>query len=108
MSVEEIKGQPRVAVEEYSMGTRHSTNSELFSKNNMPTRKTFNYFEGPRDVHRHSKLPLFLRLHGGILPKMALPLVFIGGWATAVTCIHNFVSHVSKSLLELPPDMNAY
>lgn len=101
MSAVEAKEQPGVVVQEYSMGTRSSTNSEAFAKVNVPNKKTFTYFEGPRDVHRHSKLPLFLRMHGGILPKMALPLVFIGAWATAVTCIHKFVSPVSKCTFRL-------
>ena len=30
-------------------------------------------------------------MHGSILPKMIVPLAFIGCWATAVTCIHEFV-----------------
>ena len=40
---------------------------------------------------RHSKLPLFIRLRGSILPKMLLPLIFVGLWATAITCISKFV-----------------
>lgn len=36
---------------------------------------------------RHSKWPYFLRLHGSVLPKMVIPLFFLGGWATAITCI---------------------
>jgi putative membrane protein len=49
------------------------------------------YFAGPRDMARHSKLPQFMRLHGSVLPKMLLPLLFIGGWATAVTLISKHV-----------------
>lgn len=49
------------------------------------------YFAGPRDMQKHSKWPYFMRLHGSVLPKMIIPLTFIGGWATAVTCISNFV-----------------
>lgn len=48
------------------------------------------YFAGPRDMARHSKLPFFMRLHGSVLPKMLLPLLFIGGWATAITLISKF------------------
>ncbi|THY96344.1 membrane protein [Aureobasidium pullulans] len=48
------------------------------------------YFAGPRDMARHSKLPFFMRLHGSVLPKMLLPLLFIGGWATAITTISKF------------------
>lgn len=45
------------------------------------------YFTGPRDMARHSKWPLFLQMHGSILPKMILPLLFVGAWATAITVI---------------------
>ncbi|KAF8422460.1 Bestrophin, RFP-TM, chloride channel-domain-containing protein [Tirmania nivea] len=53
------------------------------------------YFSGPCDPTRHSKLPWFLRLHGSILPKLIIPLLFIGGWATAVTVISNYVADLS-------------
>lgn len=49
------------------------------------------YFKGPRDPYRHSKLPFFLRMHGSILPKMIVPLFFVGCWATAITCISQLV-----------------
>ncbi|KAG6139709.1 hypothetical protein E4U28_003771 [Claviceps purpurea] len=49
------------------------------------------YFTGPRDTAKHSKWPLFLQMHGSILPKMILPLIFIGLWSTAITTIHNVV-----------------
>jgi hypothetical protein len=49
------------------------------------------YFRGPRDINRHSKWPSFLRLHGSIMPKMIIPLLFIGGWATMITSIHELV-----------------
>ena len=45
------------------------------------------YFHGPRDLSKHSKWPLFMRMHGSIVPKMILPLLFIGAWATAVVVI---------------------
>lgn len=45
------------------------------------------YFTGPRDISRHSKWPLFLQMHGSILPKMVLPLFFVGGWSTIITVI---------------------
>ncbi|RAL10018.1 UPF0187 domain membrane protein [Aspergillus homomorphus CBS 101889] len=49
------------------------------------------YFHGPRDLDRHSKWPLALRMHGSIMPKMILPLTFVAAWATAITCISHFV-----------------
>lgn len=45
------------------------------------------YFTGPRDTSKHSKWPLFLQMHGSILPKMILPLTFIAIWSTAITVI---------------------
>ena len=39
------------------------------------------------DPSKHSDLPYYLRIHGSVLPKMILPLLFVGGWATAVTLI---------------------
>lgn len=45
------------------------------------------YFAGPRDLDRHSKLPFFMRMHGSVLPKMIVPLVLIGGWATIITVV---------------------
>ncbi|OAP62350.1 hypothetical protein AYL99_04553 [Fonsecaea erecta] len=48
-------------------------------------------FVGPRDMNHHSKWPFFLRLHGSVLPKMILPLIFVAGWATLFTCINKFV-----------------
>ena len=52
------------------------------------------YFTGPRDMGRHSKWPVFLQMHGSILPKMVMPLIFIGGWATGVTIIHKKVTEL--------------
>ncbi|OCL11852.1 membrane protein [Glonium stellatum] len=49
------------------------------------------YFVGPRDLNRHSKWPVFLRMHGSVTPEMILPLILVGGWATCITCISKFV-----------------
>ena len=49
------------------------------------------YFVGPRDTAKHSKWPLFMQMHGSILPKMILPLLFVGAWSTAVTAITELV-----------------
>jgi ion channel-forming bestrophin family protein len=49
------------------------------------------YFKGPRDIDRHSKWPLFMRVHGSILPKMIVPLLVLGGWATLITAINELV-----------------
>ena len=47
--------------------------------------------ERPRDVEKHSKVPYFLRLSGSITPRMIVPLLFVAVWATAITCISQFV-----------------
>jgi len=46
------------------------------------------YFTGPRDISRHTKWPIFLRMDGSILPRLILPLLFMACWSTAITCIH--------------------
>ncbi|KAL8815082.1 MAG: hypothetical protein Q9223_005746 [Gallowayella weberi] len=53
--------------------------------------RTGDTFTTPRDIEKHSKLPYFLRMHGSITPRMLVPLVFIGMWATLITCISEFV-----------------
>jgi hypothetical protein len=56
------------------------------------TRST-NYLQvGPRDMDAHSKLPYFLRVHGSVTPRMILPLTMVGGWATLITCICEFIT----------------
>ena len=45
------------------------------------------YFTGPRDIQKHSKWPLFMQMHGSILPKMIVPLLAQGAWATLITVL---------------------
>ncbi|KAL4890064.1 Bestrophin, RFP-TM, chloride channel-domain-containing protein [Aspergillus ambiguus] len=52
------------------------------------------YFHGPRDLDKHSKWPVFMRMHGSVLPKMILPLAFIAAWSTLITCISKFVHNL--------------
>jgi putative membrane protein len=56
------------------------------------------YFTGPRDISRHSKWPNLMRMHGSIAPKMIVPLALVGGWATAITCIHMLVPNVNLAI----------
>ncbi|KAF2767141.1 membrane protein [Teratosphaeria nubilosa] len=49
------------------------------------------YFKGPRNPYKHSKWPYFLRMHGSVLPKMIVPLTFLGLWASLITCITQYV-----------------
>ena len=50
-----------------------------------------NIQQGPRDPTRHSKVPCFMRVHGSIFPKMIIPVLIVGIWATAVTLISKHV-----------------
>ncbi|GLI79411.1 hypothetical protein PoHVEF18_007743 [Penicillium ochrochloron] len=52
------------------------------------------YFHGPRSMDKHSKWPIFMRMHGSVTPKMILPIVLVGAWATAITCIDQFHKHI--------------
>ncbi|KAI1309226.1 Bestrophin, RFP-TM, chloride channel-domain-containing protein [Xylaria venustula] len=56
------------------------------------------YFSGPRDISKHSKWPLFLQLHGSITPKMIVPLLAIGGWATLITVLSKEFYHIELSI----------
>jgi len=59
------------------------------------------YFVGPRDISAHSKLPYFLRLRGSVTPRMILPLLLIGSWATLITSLDRFVTDLSVNTLLL-------
>ncbi|KAG4430840.1 hypothetical protein IFR05_013674 [Cadophora sp. M221] len=59
------------------------------------------YFVGPRDLDKHSKLPYFMRMHGSVLPRMVLPVLGVGAWATCITCISKFVYPLEVATLLL-------
>lgn len=59
------------------------------------------YFVGPRDTEKHSKLPYFMRMHGSVLPRMIVPLICVAGWATMITCLHHFVHRLDVNNLLL-------
>ena len=64
------------------------------------SRTTEEYFTGPADIERHSKLPYFLRMHGSITPRMLVPLSFVAIWSTLITLLSRFVYPlVANSLL---------
>lgn len=48
--------------------------------------------EGPRSIDKHSKWPMFLRMHGSIFPQLVFPVVSCGLWATLM-----YVSSYSTS-----------
>lgn len=64
---------------------------EQLRQDTKPSASIADYFARPRDTEKHSKLPYFLRMHGSITPRMIVPLVFVGFWATLITCISEFV-----------------
>jgi predicted membrane chloride channel (bestrophin family) len=55
------------------------------------------------DPNTHSSLPYFLRLRGSVLPKMIIPLLFVAGWATMVTCISKYVWNLGINSYVPPP-----
>jgi putative membrane protein len=52
-------------------------------------------------MSKHSKWPFFMRMHGSVFPKMVLPLTVVTLWATAITCISDFVYPLAVSTLLL-------
>ncbi|PLB35347.1 UPF0187-domain-containing protein [Aspergillus candidus] len=49
------------------------------------------YFHGPRDLDKHTKWPVFLRMHGSVLPKLIIPLTFVAVWSTVVTVVSKYI-----------------
>lgn len=96
-AAEPIVSTKASAVASLATDTTQQTKDEDFVPRPMyhqPTHHSIDiedYFRGPRDITRHSKWPQFARMHGSILPKMIVPLTFIGAWATAITCVHQLV-----------------
>ncbi|KAM0517490.1 hypothetical protein ACHAPE_005022 [Trichoderma viride] len=59
------------------------------------------YFAGPRDMSKHSKWPLFLQMHGSIMPKMIVPLIWMALWSTCITLIHEKVHKIGVNSILL-------
>jgi predicted membrane chloride channel (bestrophin family) len=38
-------------------------------------------------MEKHSKWPIFMRMHGSVMPKMILPLLSVAAWSTLITLI---------------------
>lgn len=38
-------------------------------------------------MSKHSKWPLFMQMHGSILPKIIVPLLMVGIWSSLITCL---------------------
>lgn len=60
-----------------------------------------NYYQGPRDMAKHSKWPFFLRMHGSVLPKMIIPLLVVAAWSTIITVICTYWHNLGVSTLLL-------
>ncbi|KAL8990490.1 MAG: hypothetical protein Q9177_000861 [Variospora cf. flavescens] len=87
--------QPYISIDSQSTSTRQTSPMSGPKRPGGPRHKssirTQDSFTQPRDIEKHSKLPYFLRMRGSITPHMIVPLVFIGAWATLITCISKFV-----------------
>ena len=59
------------------------------------------YYTHPMDIEKHSKIPYFMRMQGSITPRLLVPLVVVGAWATLITCISHFVHPLVVSNLLL-------
>lgn len=59
------------------------------------------YFTGPRDIQKHSKWPLFLRLHGSVTVRLILPLLAVAAWATAIVTVSQLVTPLGVDSLLL-------
>lgn len=55
------------------------------------------YFVGPINSSKHSRWPMFLRLHGSVLPLMILPLLFMFIWSTMLTAIFHYQKKASTN-----------
>ncbi|KAI0382312.1 UPF0187-domain-containing protein [Hypomontagnella monticulosa] len=98
VSTEQAKSPSTVQEEAYPMSPRRNTTTpNPFSRRNTSI-DIDDYFTGPRDIAKHSKWPLFLQLHGSILPKMIVPLLVVAAWATLITVISKKVEGVNLGI----------
>ncbi|KAG0128279.1 Bestrophin, RFP-TM, chloride channel-domain-containing protein [Tuber indicum] len=102
-------GSPSAATEKVAPATPSSLESpHIVSQRTMPVRPgdkravdLDNYFSGPLDPTKHSKLPYFMRLHGSILPSLVMPILFVAAWATTITVISERVHSLAVDSLLL-------
>lgn len=62
-----------------------------FAPKRRNTSDLLRYFHGPRDLEKHTKWPIFFRMHGSVLPKLIVPLILVAVWSTVVTIVCRFV-----------------
>ncbi|KAL1968959.1 hypothetical protein VTN77DRAFT_793 [Rasamsonia byssochlamydoides] len=86
ISLSELAAAQRSALSHHNMHMIHHHPSDLE-----------HYFVGPRDLDRHSKWPTFMRMHGSVLPRLILPLLFMAAWSTVITCVSVLVHPLEVS-----------
>jgi ion channel-forming bestrophin family protein len=86
------KAAPTVGIS--SASTSYFSSASMANSRNAPDHVDHieELFHGPRDINRHSKWPYFLRLHGSVLPRMIVPLSFVGAWATWIVLVDKMVT----------------
>ncbi|KAI0405150.1 Bestrophin, RFP-TM, chloride channel-domain-containing protein [Xylaria palmicola] len=77
--------------------SRHTSTPNPFSRK-ATSIDLDDYFSGPRDISKHSKWPLFLQLHGSITPKMIIPIIALGAWASLITALSYKYEHIELSI----------
>lgn len=87
--------------QESPMSPRGTTTPNPFSRR-QTSLDLDDYFTGPRDIQKHSKWPIFLQMHGSIVPKMIIPLLCVGGWATCIVCVSKFTRVTRESNSNTP------
>ncbi|KAI0168909.1 UPF0187-domain-containing protein [Hypoxylon sp. FL1284] len=92
------KSSTTIQEEAYPMSPRRDTTTpNPFSRKNT-TLDLDDYFTGPRDIAKHSKWPLFMQIHGSILPKLIVPLFVVACWASLITAISMKVPGVNLGI----------
>ncbi|KAI0835005.1 UPF0187-domain-containing protein [Hypoxylon sp. FL0890] len=98
IATEQQKSPHNIQEDEYPLSPRrHTTTPNPFSRRNTSI-DLDDYFTGPRDISKHSKWPLFMQLHGSILPKMIIPLLVVAAWASLITAISIKVPNVNLGI----------
>ncbi|KAH9884375.1 Bestrophin, RFP-TM, chloride channel-domain-containing protein [Xylariomycetidae sp. FL2044] len=98
--MDSVYDQKRTSTSEETLLSRRSTphfapESFIFLSGSkgrsLDNTKFDDYFLGPRELDRHSKWPMMLRIHGSCIPELIVPILFVGAWTTTV-CL--FSRHV--------------
>ncbi|KAJ5795060.1 hypothetical protein N7457_001659 [Penicillium paradoxum] len=71
-----------------------SSRESQFQLNRRDSSELDRYFHGPRNMDKHSKWPIMMRMHGSVMPKMIMPILTVAIWSTAVTVFSNKVHNL--------------